>query len=287
VVDEIGIELVLRRDAEPAGHAGGAAEVPAVDVEAADGAGSAVEPLVAAPEREVDVPGVERVRRDPDGVREVEAGHDPPLVRGAGEPRHVEHLRAAVDGRGQHQHRDLVRHRRDDVVLLQEAAVAALHEHEVLGGVEAAQAHLALEREDVGGEVELVGQHLRAAAVRLIERGHQDVQVVRGGARRHHLVRRGADQRRLQRAEALGGGQPGPLPVLPSRDALAPSTRSPPGGPPPPHRARPGRARWPADTRGRGGRRSARGSGPADRGRPARARSRARDGTRRSCAVQP
>jgi hypothetical protein len=87
-------------------------------------------------------------------VRAVEADHHTGLMGRRRQPRDIEQLSRAVEHRRQQRQRDLVGHRGDHVLLGDGAAVTARDEHEIAVGIAAAVPDQALQRVDVGGEVE-------------------------------------------------------------------------------------------------------------------------------------
>src|SRR5215218_8074911 len=171
------VELALLEVAPPTGQARRRVEMPAVDVEGADAAGSRVEVLVSAPEGEIDPPVVEPVRDGADRVGAVEADRDTALVGGGRQALDVQELTGAIEDRREEDEGGFVGHGGDEVVLVEGATVSARDEDEVGIGIAAAQPDLALERVDVGREIEGAGDDLPAASLWLVKGGDEIVEV--------------------------------------------------------------------------------------------------------------
>ena len=194
-------ELPHRVAAEPAGEPGEAAAQPRVGVQPAGRTRAAVEVLIGAAEREVDLVEDEAVGDDPRGVRAVPGDEDAALAGRRGDRPHVEELPSRVDHRREHREPDAV-HRRDDAILVEQPIGSGLHDDQPRR-VETVQPQVALDRVPVRGEVRAVHQD---SPRRLVERGEQLVQVDGRRLPDHYEVCIGTEQR---------GEQPGYLPRQP------------------------------------------------------------------------
>jgi len=87
----------------------------------------------------------------------IEADENPARMRFLRQRSKVKQLSAGVEHRRQDGQLDVRGQRCKNVIVPQRAAVAALDQPQVAGGIEAALPQVALQRVEIGGEVQLVG----------------------------------------------------------------------------------------------------------------------------------
>ena len=161
-------------------------------------AGSAVQVLVAAANREVGVGGVQVDRHRAGGVREIPHDQRAGVVRGVRDVRHAMHAAGAVVDMGQHQDGDAIVQQRGNVVGVGQHQLEAVRARERVGNVE------------IGREVRPFGQDRRDGRGRRLAtrdgdgRAQHLVEIDRGRVGDGHFARRRANQRRNLVADALG-----------------------------------------------------------------------------------
>ena len=167
--------------------------MPLVDEAAGKGARPGVEVLVGAPGREVDVPVVEGHGHIAGGMREVPADVGADLVTRGRDRGHVHPLSGEVIHRTEEHDGDLVTEFADlgdDVLGAQDVlALAGAHADDVLVGIEAVPAHLRSDGVAIGGEDDVLHDHLGARAARPVEGREHQVDVDGQGIHHDDLVR--------------------------------------------------------------------------------------------------
>lgn len=132
------------------------------------------------------------------------------------EPFDVKQLSTSVVDRTEPRECDVIRHRGDDVIFLDDAPIATRDDHEVGGGIVTAEGNLALQTVEVRWEVLVIGKDAPAVALGPVEGGNKGMQVDRRASGYHNLVRVRANQVGLLGSEILAKPEPRPFTMGPA-----------------------------------------------------------------------